>query len=500
MNTTHYIACDLGLETGRIILGSLTKGQLTLQEIHAFPLKTQRVKDLPCWDLLSLEQECLAGIEKAARLGLPISGLSANSWGGDYVLLDTKDQPLHSPACGENGRSGDSATRLLEKLPLATIYAETGLALQPRHTLFQIEAEHRADPALFRRAVRFLPIADYLNARFSGVIACEESLASTTQLFNPQTHAWSPKLLAALDLPDMTLPRLVPSGTAFGPVVDGLRRHPALLNARVVATCSHAKAAAIAAIPARGEQQWAYLHSDLRSQFGVELAAPILSSLACDDGFTNEVGLGGSIHFLKDTAGLGLVGECRRAWLAEGESWSDDQLALLATQSGPARAHIAPEDPSFREPGSMPKKIAAYCRETGQPAPLTPGEFVRAILESLALAHAETLRQLETLTGQEIDVLHIVGPGAGNELLNQLTADTTGLPVIVGPADAAAIGNILIQALALWHLKSPDHLRSIVASSFPTRILKPGPGFEKKIRDKFRALGRRHAQPQPLAA
>ncbi len=502
MNTTYYLACDLGIESGRVVLGSLTKSQLTLQPIHSFSIKTQVVKGHLCWDLVALEKEIFTGIEKAALLDLPISGLSTNSWDGDYVLLDAKDRPLQSPACGAGERCDDAAKRLLKKLPLAAIYAETGIPLMPLHTLFQIEAGNLADPALYQRAECFLPIADYLNTRLSGVAACEESLASTTQLYNPRTHAWSPKLLAALDLPGSILPRLVPSGTAFGPLIDELRRHPSLLNTRVVATCSHDKAAAIAAIPARTEQQWAYLYSDARSQFGIELAAPILSSQACEEGFTNEVGLGGSIHFLKNSVGLGLLHDCRRAWAAAGQNYSEDQLTRMALESGPAKSHLYPEDHRFSGPGSLPEKIAAYCRETGEPVPVKPGEFIRVILESLALAHAETLRQLEALTGREIEVLHIVGRGAHNELLNQLTADTTGLPVIAGPADAAAIGNILIQALALWHLKSPDHLRSIVSTSFPTQILKPGLNFEKKIRDRFRALSFRPepAQSQPIAA
>ena len=500
MNPTHYLACDLGTEKGRIILGTLSKGQLTLQEIYAFPIKTRTVKGISCWDLVALEKEIFSGIERAAQLALPISGLSANSWDGDYVLVDDKDQPLQMPSCGGNGKCSDAAQRFLKKMPLSTIYAETGIPLMPLHTLFQIEAEHVADPALFQRARRFLPIADYLNTRFSGVAACEESLASTTQLYNPQTHEWSPKLMAALNLPGSMLPRLVPSGTAFGPVIDELRRHSSLLNTRVVATCSHDKAAAIAAIPARAEQQWAYLYSGPRSQFGVELTTPIMSSLACGNGFTNEVGLGGSIHFLKNSAGLGLVQECRRAWAAAGQNFSEAQLIRMATESGDAEAHLSPDDPRLHEPGDMLEKIAAVCRETGQPVPVKPGEVVRVILESLALAHAETLRKLEALTGKEFEVLHIVGPGADNDLLNQLTADTTGLPVIAGPADAAAIGNLLIQALALWHLKSPDHLRSMVSSSFPTQILKPGLGFEKKVRDKFRALNERLNVPQPIAA
>jgi rhamnulokinase len=272
-------------------------------------------------------------------------------------------------------------------------------------------------------------------------------------------------------------------------VVDALRKYPSLVNTRVVATCSHDTAAAIAAVPARTEQKWAYLNCDLSSQFGVELRTPIMSSQAREAGFTNEVGLGGSIRFLKNSTGLSIVHECRRAWEAAGQTYSCDDLARLAREAGALESHIALDDPRFRDPGDMPEKIAAFCRETGQPVPETPGEIIRTVLESLALGHAETLQQLQALIGQEIEVLHVVGKGSNNELLNQLVADTTGLPVIAGPADASAIGNILIQALALWHLKSPDHLRSIVSSSFPTRIFKPGHGFARAVREKFRALG-----------
>jgi rhamnulokinase len=500
MHTTYYLACDLGVESGRLILGTLTKGQLTLREIHSFPIKTQNVRGMLCWDLKSLEEDVFDGVEKAASLDLPISGMSTSSWDGDYVLLDGKDRPLQMPARGGNGRCEDAAERFLKKLPLSTIYAETGIPLMPEHTLFQIEAEHSADPTLFQRAQRFLPIADYLNSRLSGVAACEESLASTTQLYNPQTHAWSPKLFAALDLPGSMLPRLVPSGTAFGPLVDELRRHPSLLETRVVATCSHDKAAAIAAIPARTEQQWAYLYADVRSQFGVEIAAPIISSSACSQGFTNEVGLGGSIHFLKNGAGLDLVHECQKAWAAARQNYTIEQLTRMATESDHSRAHLAPDDPRFREAGNILEAIDDYCHETNQPAPKGPGEVMRMVLESLALSHVDTLRRLEGLTGREIEVLHIVGTGTRNELLVQLISDATGLPVIIGPDDAAAIGNLLIQALALWHIKSPDHLRSIVASSFATKIYKPGLPFERKVQEKFRSLCERHESEQSIAA
>ena len=489
MSAHYYLACDVGFESGRVVLGTLNKGQLALEEIHRFDTPAIPGGSPMQWDLPALERELFIGIAKAAQLNVPISGLSAHSGGIDFVLLDRHDRPLQSPCHNQDGTKAVDAARLLQKLGSAAIYAETGIPLLPLHTLFRLEAEHESNPAVFQKAERFLPIADYLNTRFSGVAACEESLASTTQLYNPRTHAWSPKMLAALDLPGSILPRLVPSGTVFGPVVEELRRLPQLVNARVVATCSHDTAAAIAAVPARAEQRWAYLHSDSWSQFGVELPAPILSSQAREDDFTNEVGLGGSIRFLKNSVGLWILEECRRSWRAVGQSYTCAELNQMARDLGPIDTHIFPSDPRFMEPGDMTEKIAAYCGETDQEVPHTPAEFVRIVLESLALAHAQTLTKLEALTGQEIEVLHIVGRGSRNELLNQLVADTTGLPVVTGPADASAIGNILVQALALWHVKSPDHLRGIVASSFPTQVLKPGPGFDKTVRDHFAQLG-----------
>ena len=494
MSIHYYLACDVGIETARVVLGCLSKGQLALEEIHRFPTPTvpDELGGSARWDLAALEKELFIGIAKAAARNLPIAGISANSNGIDYVLLDRHDRPLVSPFCHTPEAvlgTGSETARLLQKIAPAQIYAETGIPLHPLHTLFRLQAEHESNPGAFQRAERFLPIADYLNARFSGVAACEESLASTTQLYNPQTHAWSPKLMAALDLPGTLLPRLVPSGTVCGPVIEELRRLPQLVNARVVATCSHDTAAAIAAVPARAEQRWAYLHSDSWSQFGVELPAPILNSQAREDDFTNEVGLGSSIRFLRNAVGLWILEECRRSWRSVGQNYSDEELIQQARDNGPTDIHIFPSDPRFLEPGDMTEKIAAYCRETDQAVPTVPAEFVRIVLESLALAHAQTLARLESLIGHEIEVLHIVGRGSRNDLLNQLVADTTGLPVVTGPAEAAAIGNVLVQALALWHLKSPDHLRGIVSSSFPTQVLKPGPGFDKQTREHFAQLG-----------
>jgi rhamnulokinase len=267
-----------------------------------------------------------------------------------------------------------------------------------------------------------------------------------------------------------------------------LRDYSSLAQAQVIATCSHDTGAAVAAVPAPTGRTWAYLSSGTWSLLGAELPAPVITDGAREAGFTNEVGVGGTIRFLKNIAGLWVVQECRRAWEAEGQAFSYEELTQLAVESGPAQAHISLEDARFISRGEMLAKIAAYCRETGQPIPASPGQVVRTVLESLALTYRETLSRLETLLGQKIEVLHVVGGGSSNNLLNHLTADALGIPLVAGPAEATAIGNVLLQALALGHVDSTAHLRRVVETSFPTKIFKPSFAFSDEVRARFQTL------------
>ena len=473
MSATSYLAVDLGAESGRVMLGTLDQGRLTLEEIHRFPNRVVARGESLFWDLAQLEREIFAGIDQAARRGVPISAISADSWGVDYVLLDEKHTLIAEARSYRDPRNQAGVDRLLRKLPFSEIYAETGIQFLVFNTLFQFEAGLHANPELFQQAHHFLTIADYFNARFSGVAAVEQSLASTTQLYSPQRRAWSEKLITTLGLPSSFFPRMVPSGAVLGPVAGPLREQASLTGAKVVATCSHDTGAAVAAVPVQSGRPWAYLSSGTWSLLGAELASPVMTDAAREAGFTNEVGLGGTIRFLKNIAGLWVVQECRRAWEAAGKKYSYEDLTRLAVENGPAQAHISLNDPRFVWAGDMPEKIAAHCREAGRPVPATPGQFVRTVLESLALCYADTLAVLESLTGEKIETLHIVGGGSRNDLLNQLTADAVKRKVVTGPVEATAIGNILIQALALGHLDSAAHLRRVVEASFPTRTFTP---------------------------
>jgi rhamnulokinase len=459
-----------------------------LQEVHRFPNRTLNENGNLYWDLPHLEAEINAGLEKAAALNVPIAGISTNSWGVDYVLLDKAGRAIGKPYCYRNAWTHEATTRLFEKLPFAEIYHETGIQFMTINTIYHFEAQQHADPAVFANADRFLNTADYFNARFSGVEAAEQSLASTTQLYNPRTQAWSDKIAATLGVKASLFPRIVPSGTVLGPVTGLLGKHPSLAQAKVIATCSHDTGAAVAAVPAQGGN-WAYLSSGTWSLLGAELATPIVTDAAREAGFTNEVGLGGTIRFLKNIAGLWVLQECRRAWEAAGQPLNYDEISKLATENGPAAAHLSLGDARFISAGEMPEKIAAFCRETGQPVPTTPGQFARTILESLALTYAHTLRELENVAGLKIERLHIVGGGSRNLLLNQLTADATGISIITGPVEGTAIGNVLIQALALGHLGSRDELRRIVEKSFPTQTFSPGTNLlSEATRARFHQL------------
>jgi rhamnulokinase len=478
-----YLAIDLGAESGRVMLGTLADGRVALEEIHRFPNRSLTEDGHLHWDLAHLQGEIFAGLEKAAARGTPIAGISTDSWGVDYVLLDREGKALGNPYCYRDARTHEATGRLFKKLPFAEIYQETGIQFMTINTIYHLEAQQHDNPSVLANADHFLNIADYFNAQLCGVGAAEQSLASTTQVYNPRTQAWSEKIAATLGLKKSLFPRVVPSGTVLGPVSGTLAQLPTLAQAKVVASCSHDTGAAVAAVPATGDN-WAYLSSGTWSLLGAELPTPIVTEAAREAGFTNEVGLGGTIRFLKNIAGLWVLQECRRSWEAAGQKFTYDELTRLAAENGPANAHLSLRDPRFGSVGGMLEKIASFCRQTAQPVPATPGQFARTILESLALTYAQTLRELESVTGRTIEKLHIVGGGSRSQLLNQLTADAAGIRVIIGPVEATAIGNILIQALALGHLESAAELRRIVENSFPTQLFTPG---AKPLSDETRA-------------
>jgi rhamnulokinase len=465
----YYVACDFGAESGRMMVGELYRGKLAMSELHRFANTPTREKDSLYWDIPQLFQELMVGVQKISTRGDPIAGISCDSWGVDYLLFG-EDGSLLTPTFHYRDRRGEAGMKLfLDQVPWETIYGMTGIQKMPLNTLFQLAAEN---PKRLRQAHFLLPVADGFNYLLSNVAKCEVSMASTTQLYNPVQRAWSQPLIAALRLPSQLLPPVVPSGTVLGPLRSDLAQQPGFEETKVIASCSHDTGAAVAALPTSGEN-WAFLSSGTWSLMGVEVREPLINETSRELNFTNEIGHGHSVRLLKNIVGLWIVQECRRHWAEREQELDYEVMTHLAGAVTPFQSLINPADPRFLTSGDMPQKVAAFCKETNQPVPRKPGEVIRCVLESLALYYRKTLREIERVTGRKIEKLYVVGGGTKNTLLNHFTANALQIPLIIGPSEATSVGNILVQAIALGHLKSLEEARRVVQESFSCEIIQP---------------------------
>lgn len=475
---SHYLAVDLGAESGRVMLGTLWEGRLTLEELHRFTNGAVVVNGSRRWDLLHLYAEIVEGLRKAGARDLPIRSLSSDSWGVDYALMKGSEPFLVTPYQYRDERTDGSYERL-EKVTKEEIYAATGIQFMTINTLCQLHTDLLQRPEILNFADCFLLIGDAINHLLGGEPVAEASLASTTQLYDPARHDWARPLIDRLGLPEGIFPKIVASGTVIGTLTPELQAETRLGPLRIVASCSHDTGAAVAAVPASAEDGWAYLSSGTWSLLGVESPTPVLSEEARKLNFTNEVGYGGSIRLLKNIAGLWILQECMRFWRENGQQYSYTDLVNMALDAPALISLINPADARFLRSGGatpsggMPARIGEYCRETAQPVPQTVGALARCILESLSLLYRKSLSELEHLTGNPINRLHIVGGGTRNELLNQSAANATGRRVITGPIEATAAGNVLIQAIADGAVASLGEARQIVGRSFPQSTYQP---------------------------
>ncbi len=493
MSARHYLACDLGAESGRVMLGRLDAGRVALEEVHRFATVAVRLGDSLRWDMLRLWDDIRTGLRKALARDVIVESVSVDSWGLDYVLSGDGQELLSPPYHYRDSRSETHYARARRVPGTECIFGETGIQMMHINMLYQLAAEQERSPRLLALADRFLNIADFVHFLLCGVARAEESLASTTQLYNPTTRNWSERLIGEFGFPRHIFPQIVPSGTVLGPLRPELSTTLGLgadTPLQVVATCSHDTGAAVAAVPAQPGEDWAYLSSGTWSLLGVELPAPRLDAAARALNFTNEAGFGGTTRFLKNIVGLWLLQELRRAWNEAGEPFDYADLSRQAERSPAFGPLIHPGDGRFSKPGGMPQKISAYCHEQGVAAPDSVGATVRCVYESLALQYRRTLEEVESVTGRRITRLHIVGGGSQSSFFNQCIADATGREVVAGPVEATAIGNILLQAVALGHLDSLQSLRDTVRVSFEQqRYLPKQPEAWAAAFDRFKQLG-----------
>ncbi|MDP7010133.1 MAG: rhamnulokinase family protein [Verrucomicrobiota bacterium] len=465
----HYLACDLGAESGRLMLGTLEGDRLSLEELHRFPNGPVETEHGLCWEISRLFSELKAGLKIAANRKLPIKSISCDAWGLDYFLLDESGEVMEPTFCYRDIRNQRGIDRTLDKLSWESIYEETGIQFVQINSLFQMAAEATGR---IEQMQTFLPLGDGFNYLLCGEAKAEISLASTTQLYNPRTGAWSHKILDAFNWNHEKFPELIPSGTRLGTLKFELAEESGLDQIEVIATCSHDTGSAVAAVPAEGSD-WAYLSSGTWSLIGMELPEPIITDKSRELNFTNEIGYGNTVRLLRNCIGMWLLSECRRIWAEEGQEHDYATLTQIAEEAESFISLINPEDERFFKPDDMPRTIAGFCLETNQPEPATHGATVRCVLESLALLYAQRLKEAEELTGQPIKRLHIVGGGSRNALLNQFTANACGVEVIAGPTEATALGNVLVQAITLEDLPDLASARQVVAQSMDMESFQP---------------------------
>ncbi|MGP3769563.1 rhamnulokinase [Streptomyces sp. SDT5-1] len=438
MPTTPYAAIDLGASSGRVMTAHVTRDTLALTEAHRFPNTPVRTPDGLHWDILGL----YAGIIEGLRRTGPIRSIGIDSWAVDYGLLDADGALLGNPYHYRDTRTDHIAEKLWATVPPQELYAATGLQYVPFNTIYQLTAAR--DTAQLNAARRLLMIPDLLAYWLTGQQGTELTNASTTQLIDPRTRDWSHDIAARAGIDVNLFAPLRHPGDPAGELLPHVLDATGLTGPVPVTTvASHDTASAVAAVPAT-EENFAYICTGTWSLAGLELDAPVLTEESRTANFTNELGIDGTVRYLRNIMGLWLLQECQRAWN------EPDLTGLLddAAKAAPLRSVVDASDPVFLPPDGMPERIAAACRDTGQPEPRTRAETTRCILDSLALAHRRAVEDAARLADRPVDVVHIVGGGARGALLCQLTADACGLPVVAGPAEGAALGNVLVQARA----------------------------------------------------
>jgi rhamnulokinase len=468
----QFLAFDLGAESGRGVLGQFDGSRLSLEVIHRFANGGVRTLDTLHWDVLRLYTEMVHTLRLCAAKHGFLDGVGVDTWGVDFALLGRDGALLGNPRHYRDPYTEGIMDQAFARLPRAEIFQRTGIQFLRFNTLFQLLALQRERSPLLDAAETLLFMPDLFHYWFTGLKVNEYTDASTSQMLDPNSRQWAYSLIAAFGLPTKMLGTLVQPGAVLGPLRPALVQETGINAALVIVPASHDTASAVVAVPVSAPS-WAYISSGTWSLLGVELRQPLISEAAREANFTNEGGAGGTIRFLKNIMGLWLVQECRRAWERAGTTYSYEELMRQAETAAPFVSLVNPDDPSFLLPANMPAALADFCRKTGQPAPESVGATVRCALESLALCYRWVLERLETLTGQRVEALHIVGGGSQNALLNQFTAEACNRPVLAGPVEATAIGNVLVQALGAGVLGSLADAREVVRRSFEVRMFTP---------------------------
>ena len=470
MPITCYLAVDLGASSGRVLAGLFENGKLELKEMHRFWNGAVEKEDGLHWDIDQLFTEIKIGLKNGfAAYGSAVQAIGVDTWGVDYGLLDANGTLINTPFQYRDARTDGMMEKVFSIIPKTEIYQRTGLQFLFFNTIYQLSAELSRPE--FKQAASFLFIPDLLNYWLTGTAATEYTIASTSQLLNAKKRDWDFELIEKLGLPKKIFGKILPPGTVLGSLTEELQQELGG-NAQVIAVGGHDTASAVAAAPL-ANQNCAYLSSGTWSLMGLEEPQPIITEESAKFDITNEGGVCNTIRFLKNIGGMWLIQECKRNWELDGKEISWREIDALVEVAEPFIAFIDPDAAEFAHPCDMPTRIQEFCRRTGQRIPEGIGEISRVVFESLAMRYRFVFQILEKIHGQRLNQLHIVGGGCRNLLLNRLTADAINRPVVTGPMEATAIGNMLIQMITNGDVGTLAEGRTIISQSFDTTTIHP---------------------------
>lgn len=473
----RYLAFDLGAESGRAIVGLIEEGRLELDEIHRFPTQGLSVNGTLRWNVFRFFEEIIRGLKiYVEKYGPEVESIGVDTWGVDFGLIDKNGQLLSLPYHYRDAKNIGTDRILDEKFGNRNIYELTGVQFLPFNTLNQMCSLVRMDDASLKEAANILFIADLLHYFLTGKISCEYTLASISQLYNVRTGDWEDRIFDAFAIPKAIKTKVIDAGDTIGKLLDELAEETGLRKGTpVIAPAVHDTASAAVAIPALDQDGWAYLSSGTWSVMGLELDEPVISPDSFAMSLSNSGGAFRKNLLLKNVMGLWIVQRCKHAWNHSNPGLGYAEIQSRAEEAGEFKAVINVDDIRFLNPENMPQEIARYLQETGQGTfdPSDAGTITRIVLESLALKYRFVLRNLARVAGQEVRKLHILGGGTKNTLLNQLTANATQLPVVTGPIEATAIGNIMMQAYGKGDCSSLREIRQCVKESFGLQAYQP---------------------------
>lgn len=473
MDIRHFFAVDLGATSGRTILGTVTGESLELRELTRFPNTLTEMNGHFYWNIHALYVEIINGLKQVARENIEISSIGIDTWGVDFVFFGKDRELLGQPYAYRDPHTEHAPEEFFRKqMSREKLYGRTGIQMMNFNSLFQLYTLQENHCSLLEAADKILFMPDALSYLLTGEMVTEYTIASTSQLLNPETRKFDKELLDLLGLREEQFGRMVMPGTRIGTLSPEVQRMTGLGAVPVIAVAGHDTASAVAAVPCEDEN-FAYLSSGTWSLMGIEAPQPVMTEESYQLNFTNEGGLDGSIRFLKNICGMWLLEQCRREWAAEGQEYSYGELIDAALAVPTFRSLIYPDAPCFANPVSMIAAIRDYCEGSGQPVPHTYGEITRCIFDSLALRYKEVFGYLQQFSSAPLTRLHVIGGGSRNNLLNRFTSNALGIPVVAGPSEATAIGNIMLQAKAAGMVDNVAEMRKMIRRSVEVAEIQP---------------------------